>query len=132
MDNGRLQAQADEVALPDRRVRSCLDLDRLARARRLQRALQLAADLKPAERERLLHALAQRAGGAGMRSLSPPFVEQLRNVQLLPQSVIASCARLTFGLARRGLLFPSELVERVDRGLVIAPCLGELLDREPG
>src|SRR6266571_6720954 len=46
------------------------DLDhRLARIRRLERALQVAADVEPGERERLLQAFAQRAGGAGVAAV---------------------------------------------------------------
>src|SRR5438093_13181782 len=46
------------------------DLDhRLARVRALERALQVAVDAEPSERERLLHPFAQRAGGAGVAAL---------------------------------------------------------------
>src|SRR6266567_9147418 len=42
---------------------------RLARVRALERALQVAADAEPGQRQRLLHPFAQRAGGAGIRTL---------------------------------------------------------------
>src|SRR6266536_3814991 len=46
------------------------DLDhRLAWVRALERALQVAGDAEPAERERLLHLFAQRAGGAGVAAV---------------------------------------------------------------
>src|SRR6266571_5586753 len=46
------------------------DLDhRLARIRALERALQVAGDAEPGERQRLFDAFARRAGGSGMRAV---------------------------------------------------------------
>src|SRR5215216_5233103 len=46
------------------------DLDhRLARVGALERALELASDAEPGERERLFHPFAQRAGRAGVAAL---------------------------------------------------------------
>src|SRR5436190_6366013 len=42
---------------------------RLARVRRLERALEVASDAEPGQGERLLESFAQRAGGAGIRSV---------------------------------------------------------------
>src|SRR5436190_22211118 len=42
---------------------------RLARVRRFERALQVAADAEPAERQRLFHAFAERTGRAGIAAV---------------------------------------------------------------
>src|SRR5712691_4805624 len=41
----------------------------IARVGRLERALQVAGDAEPGERERLVHPFAQRAGRAGIRAV---------------------------------------------------------------
>jgi hypothetical protein len=64
---------------------------RLARVRRGQCRLQAAVDAEPGERQRLFHPFAQRAGGAGVRSLelageSPELVERSGVVVECPRS----------------------------------------------
>ena len=62
-------AQAHVAVLPalDVAAGAADGLDhRLARVRGGERALELAGDPEPGEGQRLLHALAQRGGGAGM------------------------------------------------------------------
>ena len=77
---------------------------RLARVRRRERALEPAADAEAGEGERLLQALAQRGGGAGVRALELGG----ERAQLLERAAWSSSAqaarsrRLTSGRSRSG------------------------------
>jgi hypothetical protein len=73
-------------------LRPADDLDhRFDRVRALERPLEVAADAEPGERERLLHPLAERAGGAGVGVVElaaelPELVEGAVVVVMRPRS----------------------------------------------
>ena len=83
---------------------------RLARVRRLERALEVAVDAEPGEGERLLHSFVERAGGAGVAAVE---LARERSQLLERAGVVVERPRSAQPLLDRGPLALGQVVEHI-------------------